>query len=443
MEYFTQADFSQGYVHLSKMCKFGMKAGYHEEILGVLFQIFCGLSKEEINSLYWKDLYTLDSDRNPIITNRLKIREYKISIPLPLQEALKDYHAKMNYIVSDYVPLFIKAPNSDLRPIFANRLFEVNGYSDEAIKDLKIQFKIRNSKELLKFCGLSDKEDISYGFNHINLDLNKSPIAKLKDKNFNNGDYYFQSFSSFSRFLKNSYPDALYRENSIRLLLWSSVYSGIRMSQFLKFDWNSILYFDYDQMRVYMHSKIEMLGNQFIAPSDLKARFLLLFESYLITKNFESYVINYSEETKHHTPNPFLPDWNGFGDRIIFDEYENPYFDVKDFPVDFLSHKIFLNKNFKPISPNNLAREMRAALFHLGHGNPDNFKANSTLIMWARRIIEIKGDHKATIRKLKKHFYFRTKLELAKFLSLVDEDGKIEFEGIKHPNKFEEVAFDF
>lgn len=439
---FTRRDFDKEYNHLIALSKFNIRSKGYEDVLGVLLQIQCGLSKGEIEALYWKDIYELDSSKNPTIRKELKIRNYRIFIPNGLREVLSEYHSSLNFVVSDHLPFFIKAPEFDLRPIFAKRLFEVNGYSDECIKDLKVQFKIRHTSELLKFCRLSKKAEIQYNLFHIDLDQKKA-LVTLHDKNFNNGkEYSFQSFSSFSNFLKKDYPNVMFREGSIRLLLWLSLYSGIRLTEFLKLDWNDFLYCEFDKKRIYVHNVFQVSGLRFRLPSDLRTALLLHFESYIVGKHYEEFIENYSKDKKLR-PNQFLDDWEGFGNRVNNDYDDNSYFEVKEFPNLLLKDKLFQKDNFKPIIPNNLAREIRAALFHLGHGNPDELKANSTLIMWARRIIEIKGDHKPTIRVLKKHFYFRTKLELAHFLSLVDGKGKIEFEGVCHPNKFEEMSFDF
>jgi len=441
---FTQADFDRGYSHLIRLSKFYINAESYEEVLGILFQIFCGLSHDEIKSLHWRDIYELDSYKNPIIIVKpLKTRDYKIYLSAALREILKKYHAQRNFVVSEFLPLYLSPPKSDLRPIFARRLFEVNGYSDELSKDLKVQFKIRQTNELLKFCGFSSKDEITYGLQHINLDIEKAPLVQLSDKNFNNGDFHFQSFSSFSNFIKNSYPDSVIRENSIRLILWLSVYSGIRLTDFLKLTWNEFLYFDSSNKRIYIKNDIEFSGFNFTLPTDLGRKLLLHFVEFVFLKHLRDYTINYGPDNNVFSQNPYIAPWDGFGDRIITDEFENLFFETIEFPFNYLNHSIFVKNDLTPIIPNNLAREIRAALFHLGHGNPDDFKANSTLIMWARRIIEIKGDHKATIQILKERFYFRTKRELAKFLGLIDEKGKIEFEGKRYSNKFEEVSFDF
>lgn len=442
MQDFTQADYDKGYCHLIGLSKFYLKAHAYDKVLGVLLQILCGLSREEIKSLYWTDIYKLDSNRNPSIRKQLEIRNYRIDIPTELRKILRDYHGSLNYVVSEYLPFSIEPPKSDLRHIFARRLFEVNGYSDENVKDLKVQLKIRNTHELLKFCGYASKEEIGYGLQHIDLDYN-NVLMELDDKNFNNGkEYFFQSFSSFSHFLKRRIVDMSFGENSIRLMLWLSLYSGIRLSEFLKLTWDALLYFETDTKRVYIKNFVVISRVKFVIPTDLRRELLLHFANYLLGKHFQNFILDYSPNGIL-TPNPIIDDWEGFGSRVIGDESENSYFEVKESPSAFLPDKIFLKSNFTLISPNNLAREMRSSLFHLGHDNPEKFKANSTLIMWARRILEIKGDHKATIQFLKKHFYFKTKLELASFLSLTDDKGKIEFEGVRHSNKFEAMSFDF
>ena len=110
-----------------------------------------------------------------------------------------------------------------------------------------------------------------------------------------------------------------------------------------------------------------------------------------------------------------------------------------------LNNYVFIMNTGNPITQPSLSREIKKALKNMKFPHADKMTPNSTVIMYGRRIIEIKGDHKPTIRKLKEHFYFKSKKELFEFLHLISskEKSSTNFKGKMRKNIFEDILYDF
>lgn len=428
MEYFTHEELSKDFNYLMEKIKIRLQYAPKNEILGVLLQLTLGLSEEEFYWLTWGDIYTLDSDNVVKIRKKLEIRGFDIYIPEVLHPILYQYYLDCSY-PDPYEVLMVDLPSVDLRIQYGKKVFEVYGYSDEIVKDLKVQFKIRQNSDLFDFLGYKEKNEINYSLANLDLDLNVEPIAKLTDKNFN-GDYPFQTFKSFSKFLmehKVNYANKL--ESSIRIILLFSLYTGVRMSRFLKLNWDDILIFNSENLTVTIKNEMNLSGIKFMIPQHLKRMILFHFESILV----DDYLSD-SEESKYLDIN------DGFIDIIMVDEKKDLFFQVKAFPEIYLNSSIFTLNNGNRITQPSLSREMKNALESIGFKHCELIKTSSTLIMWGRRIIELRGDHKPTIQELKRHFGFKAEKDLAEYLYLISSQ-KIEYKEKKYKNRFDAILY--
>lgn len=84
---------------------------------------------------------------------------------------------------------------------------------------------------------------------------------------------------------------------------------------------------------------------------------------------------------------------------------------------------IFTADNGEPLNPRNLSRDIRKGLEELGFAFFNEFKTDSTLIMFGRSVINVHGYNKRVIQELKKHLNFHSELQLLEFLHI---DTKVE-----------------
>ena len=112
-----------------------------------------------------------------------------------------------------------------------------------------------------------------------------------------------------------------------------------------------------------------------------------------------------------------------------------------------LEGNVFVTNKNNPLTQPSLSREIKKALQNLRFPHAEKLTSTSTVIMYGRRIMEIKGDHKPTIQKLKEHFKFKSKKELFDFLHLTGSRDKAKeiynFKGKVRKNIFEGILYDF
>ncbi len=415
-----------------------------------------GLQIEIILGLKWKDLISNDNGYDIAVKNELAVRKYLIPIHPKVRELIyKMYfnigHPRIDSLITDSIPIkerlsnemlvrnMIMSGSSNMRTLykmddvtlnsfnfqnfsqvlFGRKVFEVNGYSNELSKDLKQHFGFRLNEELFNFLGYDSKEDIKYELSNINLN-SKNALIELEDKNFNN-EYPFQKFNAFSDFLiignVNSL-DALH--NSIRMLLLISLYTGIRPSTLIRLKWEDVLEIDELQNTVGIVDSILIDGYCLNATQEIKDGLLIQLE-------------------KNH---------RGLNDKWL--EEPSARYQIKN-KLKYLSDKtppldthIFVMNSGNPITQPSLSREIKKVMEQIGFPHFDKITTKSTSIMFGRRIIEIKGDHKATIDSLKDHFNFRSKKELFDFLYIETNHKKKEFrieDKVREP-MFEEIIYD-
>lgn len=424
--------------------------------------IFCfllGIKIDLVLKLKWSDILVLGSENDAIVKNELTIRKYSIPINHKIKHQLSENFKKLGFpdtkeLISSkiyykegmpfsskefiirngsigginwvYDDLYkgIDIPNYP-RVVFGRRVFSVNGYSNDICKKLKQHFEMRLNSELFQFLGYNSKDDISYNLSDINIckGMYKNQLGvyvlkftqncvDLKDKNFN-GDYPFQKFSAFTNFLlggNNFYTRPV--TNSIRLLLLMSLFSGIRPSKLIELKWKDLVLDDYND-------------------GELKIKSNFLFSGYNLT--VIEPIIN---KMCHHL---FLHLNNN--EEGEFQYYRNSIRYIKSPNLDKF---VFVSNKYNQLTQPSLFREITKALKYWKFPHWDKYTFKSTQIMYGRKLIEIKGDHPQTIKKLKQLFNFKSKKELFEFL-YIDYDIKsdnYEFKGKRRNPLFEEILYD-
>ena len=107
-----------------------------------------------------------------------------------------------------------------------------------------------------------------------------------------------------------------------------------------------------------------------------------------------------------------------------------------------LSSYCFITNKGNPLTQPSLHREVIKALKLLKFQHADKFTTKSTLIMYGRRIIELKGNHKPTIKALKQHLNFKSTSELFKFLYINEYKGYKDSSLKSFDSVFEHILYD-
>ncbi|MCO6163950.1 hypothetical protein [Flavobacterium sp. NRK F7] len=417
-----------------------------------------GLDIRLVTDLKWKDILSLDSENDFDVKDQLTLRNYLIPVtPIIKSKLLNiinslDFKFELEDSIIEQIPEEYKK-NIDLlyesivitlsskeyyfynlklkeefiklydfktytQRIFGRKVLEVNGYNNKISKDLKQHFGFKLNSELLNFLGYQSKDEIHFEIHKINL-IDGGNIVKLKDKNFNQG-YYFQKFNSFLLFLEkiNSKEKNI---NSIKLLLKLSLHLGIRPSSLINLNWEDVLIINEDEKSIAVIDTIYLKKYKLSLSSQIKESLLSFFVFSNDKNNFSAYPIK---------------------DNLTILRNKD-LLEYKTKPV--LNIPIFTMNSGNRITQPSLSREIKKCLNQFGFRHSDKFKSFSTSIMFGRRILEIKGDHKPTIQKLKEHFNFRSEKDLFAFLHIdvETEKGEYKFRDKKRRNMFEEIAYDF
>ena len=434
----------------------------------IVLTLTTGLEMELIMNLRWKDILIHGSDNDTESKkdlDDLKIRKYLIPIHHKVGLLLSEVHAKLYYpdlkskildshgmdqdlllnspsrfakkVILSFIPNALGdiKVNRELfdeihidtftRKIFGRRVLEVTGYSNTVSKQLKNHFRLKTNKELFNLLGYLSIKDIKYDLTNINFSNNAKvkfdgnaedikychEFIKLEDKNFYGG-YQFQKFSAFSKFLISKYNETTYRNTtgiSIWLLLLMSLYNGVRISKFLDLKWQDIL-------------KVGETKDDF----EILSSFTL-----------DGFTIKITEVVRQNLLNHFQP---RIKKTFRKETFSFDYYAPDCITLPQLNSSVFITNKGNALTQNSLSRELKKALKQWSFPHSDKFTTKSPLIMWGRRIIEIKGDHKPTIKALKKHFNFKSQDELFKFLCI---NYNKEVKGKMRKNMFEEILFDY
>lgn len=428
-----------------------------------LLCITAGLKISEVMKLKWDDILSLGSENEAEVKNEITIRKYIIPINPSVKFQLAEVYRKLGYpdlnsSISNILPekdlnyktivrgsiyggkahfqeydFLFKNVDYDtfFQVVFGRRVFKVCGYSNEISKKLKQHFEFRLNEELFNFLGYKSKDEIIFKLSDINI-ADKEGIKylsgkntlkvnvglfQLQDKNFNSkfknkeDGYSFQKFSAFSNFLiagNNFYEKPVI--NSVRILLLMSLYNGIRPSILIKLKWKDIVEINEEEETVEIRKFVTI------------DRFIIK-----IGHEIESKLLDHLKFFLERT----------LKIELFYKNAKKRQFDKKP----SLEGYVFVTNTDRQLTQPSLLREIKNALNFWNFQHTNKFKTYSTLIMYGRKVIEIKGDHKQTIQKLKEHYNFRSTKQLFDFLEI---DYKTDsFKGKVRKNMFEEILYDY
>lgn len=453
MLFSTQNDLSKlNFDDMFNYCIHNSKFGYEYRLL-FLLSLSTGINLKMFLRWKWKDLLNMGSDNDAVVIEELKFRKYLIPIQPIVQKRIAEIYSILGYpkldsyiyngysdvpeeinikrgvnrITRDVVRTVCKIHydiNSDkenrdiintiyqyeflTQILFGRKVFETCGYTNEICKKLKQHFGFRKNSDLFSFLKYESKEKIYLKL--YNIDLNDGEqLVNLDNKNFNNG-FPFQKFSSFEKYLISvKLNDSKELQiPSIILLLLIGMNSGLRLSKLLNLTWEGIIKYNDVYEEIYVGNSI----------------------------NFDGYTINFNKNIKIILENHFR-NIHKIKNGIPSDKKES--FDT----LPNLEGKIFLMNNGNPITQPSLSREIKNALHRIKFPYWDKVTTKTPLIMFGRRIIEIKGDHKSTIVALIDFFNYRSKRQLFEFLYIDYNPRKdiYEFKGKSRNNIFDEIFY--
>lgn len=429
----------------------------HRTIL--IIAMASGLPLEEVIHLKWKDIVTADSRGQISITKELNgIQDLTISIKLSKQ-LLDNYKAlnqpkleskiinglsKHKELDELLLPLniaigldktkgidkeaYISFKNKYLTQIlFGRRVFEVCGYTNETCQYLKKHLKIRTHQKLFDFLGYKSKEDIEYHLSDISMIegtkdrfVHGDPPCFLEDdKHFGiskegiSDVYYpFQHFQVFYDFLNNIRQKKYSTlTQSLLVLLMLSLTNGIRLSTLLDLKWSDLFSIGVNltSLCLIIKKKVTLGRFQLQIDTGTAEKILIYYQGILHQNGITGYYDS---------------------DKLTFDG------ELPD-----LDDNCFVNNQQNPITSHNIKRYLDTALKELNFEHAKKITLKSTLIMYGRRIVELKGNHKPTIQLLKEHFKYRRAYDLFKFLHISEQKGN-KGEIIEINSVFDHILYD-
>lgn len=409
----------------------------------LILALITGLPLRSLICLNWNNILQYDGKGGATIKSQLEVdRKYDFHISLkvhkqiiqfynylgqpsfntPIAEQLRGYSKLENWYAGTNVTLGLgkfenleadiisKYKNEHLTQIlFGRRVLETCGYSSKLCKFLMGLFKIESKDILLDFLGFKSKKDIAYSLNDISMNEGKkdryqfgSSRSFLNDnKHFfniidNSDKYYpFQHFQLFYDFLKVvnlSSHDV--KTRGVLSLLMISLTNGIRPSSLLKLKWSDVF-------------EIGKKNG--------------ILDCYLLKKSFKfgRHIIKIDNHTMKLLIVQFSILHAGRGVKVDTDNRQLTFLDG----APPLENECFITNRKNTLTQPSLLREIRKALQKAEFQHAEKFTTKSTMIMYGRRIIEMKGNHPQTIKALKKHFNFRRTQDLFDFLYINNKKG--------------------
>lgn len=395
-----------------------------------------------------KDNFELNRHYNFPISKKIRSQLIKFHLFLeqpnyktPIAKKFKGYEKFNNWYVSINFALgmrkieelgmdtILSSKNEDLTQLlFGRRVLEVCGYSQKTSSLLKGLFKINTNKELFDFLGYESKEQIKYELSNVSIIEGENnrfqfgePRSFLTDnKHFYNqieksNKYYpFYHFQVFYEFLKNlnlSFFDT--KTQGVLVLLMLSLTNGIRPSSLLNLKWSDVF-------------EIKKANRGFDCSVMIKPLKL------------GRHQIKLDQHTINQIKSQFELLHTGCGVLVGLNVNK------LSFPskAPNLNQHCFVTNRLNVLTQPSLHREIKNALSLAGFQHAEKFTTKSTMIMYGRRVIEIKGNHPPTLRALKKHFNFRRTQDLFKFLYISNKKGSNIPDIGEFNSVFEHVLYD-
>jgi hypothetical protein len=230
----------------------------------------------------------------------------------------------------------------------------------------------------------------------------------------NSKEYYpFQHFQVFYDFLK-SVNLSMYdvKTRGVLCLLMISLTNGIRPSTLLKLNWSDL----------FELGKVEILDCYYVK------------EYFKFGRHQIKIDINTVKLLMLH----FKMLHAGRGVKIYLDKRQLIFLTG----APSIQNSCFVTNRKNALTQPSLLREIKKALQLIEFQHADKFTTKSTMIMYGRRIIELKGNHSPTIKALKKHFKIRRTQDLFDFL-YIDNKQRTNIPDIgEFHSVFEHILYD-
>ncbi len=297
--------------------------------------------------------------------------------------------------------------------LFAHRVLTVYGYTNSISKQLKHHFNFALNKDLFSF--LSLEKDIKTMFQLKNIQLDKGELFLFNDKDFSQG-YNFQNFGVFVNQLINANRSSKNKKsNSIRILLLLSIYTGLKPSLLLNLKWEDIYAIDEQNKTMKPNGSFKIQNHEYFLERIIIP--LLNYHCPYYPKNVVRPYVN------DRTCNEVLYL------KMAYSKHKNDY--------------VFILSNGNKIPQQSLSREIKIGLKNIDFPYWNSVTTTSTQIMYGRRILEIMGDHKPSIRELKKKLNCTTTKDLFELLHVLRAKNEISlFKGKRRESIFEIANYD-
>ena len=271
--------------------------------------------------------------------------------------------------------------------IFGRQILIRNGYTNEVGKFLKSMFGIRLNKELENFLLIEDLSKCHLKLASIDLHC-PDDLFLFKDNEYRNkSDYY--NFLALDEYLKQCLLKTKNTHSrSIYVLIVLCLFNGLRPAFFKDLRWKEFLEINEDDRTFKIHSEFTYRGRIILIPKDYAIEIYKLCpicHPIKITGNLDTF---------------------------------KPYFEKTILNYTLTNPNVFISAKGGPLMLQSLKRDIQKTLKNLGFDYWNKVSTLSFQKMWGRRILEINGDHKPTIRELKKHFNLKSKKELFLFLDV-------------------------
>ncbi|SNR33847.1 hypothetical protein [Lutibacter flavus] len=450
----------------------------------VLVALTTGLPLKGLTSLKWGDILEYDEKGRTKCLDRINLeRGYDFSISNKVRKQIltfytyrnqprfkrliiddgfwkyqtrKKWLTKLNYTVclcktkESIQDKRLEILNDHLTQIiFGRRVIETCGYSNKIANFLKGLYNIKTSQQLFTFLGFKSRNDFKYKLSNISLaegvnnrfSLGEPKSFLNENKHFlklkkGSNEYYpfqhFQVFYDFLNILRLGYFDV--KVKSVLVLLMISLTNGIRPSSLLKLIWSDFFVAGKNGILdcYTLKDSIKISRHQIKLDHNTKKKILLQFKCLFLNFDSEIDIDNYQLTILKELPDPKIHGLITIDNKLIL-KNEAPS----------LNDSCFITNKMNTLTQPSLNREIKNALREVGFQHADKFKTESTMIMYGRRILDLKGNHTPTIRALVKHFNRRSKKDLFKFLYIDFERGSIRPKYLgEFTNIFEHVLYD-
>lgn len=285
--------------------------------------------------------------------------------------------------------------------LYARQALIKNGHSNKVAKHLKSLFGFKLNKELEDFLSLEDLSQCHLLLTSIDLYC-PDHLFVFKDKGFEtNKDY--SNFLAFDEYLTRCIK--MHKSPHIRSIYFLMVlchYNGLRPAFLKDLRWKDFVSVNEEDKTLKIHSEFEYRGKIIIIP------------------------YKYSR-----TVNLLCPISNKMkvGNSLDTDQ---PYLRMEIEKFNVNNPLVFISAKGGPLHLQSLKRDMQKTLKHLKFPFWNKISTFSFQRMWGRRILEMNGDHKPTIRELKAHLNLRSKKELFTFLDVLQTKSEVfSFKGTK------------